>query len=344
MLRPAAFLLVAVAFAVPVVAAPPVAQPPEKHKPWFVDDEEFFGDFMEKLTEFAKNEKCLNHEKLIEKMKPGKVKLAPAKAGDKALAPEEIYKLALPSVFVVGSVYKNKDKEGEWKDGLYASAWVAAPDGILVTNWHVFEDLEPGEVFGAVDHKGHVYPMIDFLGGDKVADVAVIRIDAAGLKPLPVADGYAEVGSWVGVLSHPGDNFYEFTTGAVTRYSTNKNDDGKREKWMSLTADYAGGASGAPVLNKYGAVVGMAAMTLTIDDGGGKGPKPPAPDQLRRRLLAGQPPRQMEQPVKPGDPPKVEAKPGPDGKIAPKDPAVQMIVKMAVPGPTISKLFTKSTD
>ncbi len=341
------FVVLAVAVAVPVAAQPPKAPKPrpvatEQTKPWFIDDEKFFDDFMDKLTDLAKDDKLLAQEKLKEQMKPGtKVKLTPAKPSDKALSPEEVYKLALPSVFVVGSVYKNK--EGDWKEGLYATAWVASSDGILVTNWHVFEDLEDGEVFGALDHKGKVYPITDFLGGDKVADVAIVKIDAKGLTPLAVADGYAEIGSWVGVLGHPGDNFYVFTTGNVTRYSTNKNEDGKREKWMGLTAEYAGGSSGSPVLNKYGAVVGMAALTLTIDDKSGAA-NPPALG--RRRLLAGQPPvapPPKEKPVAP--PPKEKADPNdpvkPDAKPAPGGPVVQMILKMAVPGPTILRSFTK---
>jgi S1-C subfamily serine protease len=240
-------------------------------------------------------------------------------------------------VFVIGSVYK--DADGEWQDGLYATAWVVAADGVLVTNWHVFEDLEPNEVFAALDHKGNVYPVTDFLGGDKVADVAVFRIDAKDLAPLPVAESYAEVGSWVGVLSHPGDNFFVFTTGAVTRYSTNKNDDGRRERWMGLTAEYAGGSSGAPILNNRGAVTGMAALTLTIDDGGGA-INPP----VRKRLLLGQPPKRRlakQQPPELGPPPR-EVDPKDAPKPDPVPPAtVQMIMKMGVPGPTILRSFAK---
>ncbi|MCE9565427.1 MAG: serine protease [Planctomycetes bacterium] len=315
------FALIVALAALPAAALSPKADPPAK--PWFVDDVKFFGDFMEKLTGLAKDGKCLDREKLTEKMKPGtKAKVAlTAKARDKALTPEEIYKVALPSVFIVGSVYK--DKEGDWQDGLYATAWVAAADGILVTNWHVFEDLEPEELFGAVDHKGNVYPMIDFLGGDKTADVAIIRIDAKGLTPLPLAEEYATVGSWVGVLGHPGDNFYVYTTGAVTRYSTNKGEDDKRERWMGLTAEYAGGSSGSPVLNRYGAVVGMAALTMTIEDG--KKPPMPAPGRRLRRdgPEIAPPPREVPDPK--------------HGHAL----AVQMILKMAVPGPTIRKSFAK---
>jgi S1-C subfamily serine protease len=208
---------------------------------------------------------------------------------------------------------------------------------VLVTNWHVFEDLEDSEVFGALDHKGNLYPVIDFLGGDKIADVAVFRIDAKGLTPLPIAEEFAPVGSWVAVLSHPGDNFYVFTTGSITRYSTNKNEDGKRERWMGLTAEYAGGSSGGPVLNNRGAVVGMAALTLTIDDGSGAAE--PAPGRRKARL--GQPPKAPlpKDKIDPKDQPKPKDAPGADAKPEPVGPTVQMIMKMAVPGPTILKSF-----
>jgi S1-C subfamily serine protease len=203
----------------------------------------------------------------------------------------------------------------------------------------VFADLNPGEVFGAADHQGNVYPVTDFLGGDKVADVAVFRIAARGLKPLPVAPDFAAPGAWVGVLSHPGDNFYLFTTGNVTRYSTNKNDAGKRERWLGLTAEFAGGSSGAPVLNRYGAVVGMAALTLTIDDGGGAAV--PAPG---RRALVGQfrrtaTARTRDDPeIAP--PPREKPGPAPD----PRPVLTEMVIKMAVPGPTILKSFGKDKE
>jgi len=319
-----------------LLSSPASAQPAKGPKPMFVDDQKLFADFMEKLTDFAKAGKPLDHEKLVARMKTGtKAKVTPTKASDKALSPEEIYKLALPSVFIVGSVYK--DKAGDWQDGVYATAWVASADGILVSNWHVFEDMEAGEVFGVVDHKGNVYPVIDVLGGDKVADVAIFRIDAKGLTPLAIADDYAPVGSWVGVLSHPGDNFYLYTTGTVTRYSTNKNDDGKKERWMGLTAEYAGGSSGSPVLNKYGAVVGMAALTLTLDSGDGGRQngdmKPnPNPNPNRRRFVRGQPPIAPA----PREKPEVIEPPKPAPQVA-----IQMIIKMAVPGPTILKYLGK---
>ncbi|MBA4066189.1 MAG: hypothetical protein C0501_21235 [Isosphaera sp.] len=321
--RLALLLVLAATPATPAAAQPPKAAAPPA-KPWFVDDEKLFDDFMDKLTALAKDGKCLTQDRIADRMKkPGRAGVEAARPGDKPLSPEDVYRATLPSVFVLGSVYQ--DADGEWVDGVYATAWVAAADGVLVTNWHVFEDLESGEAFGAVDHKGNVYPVTEFLGGDKVADVAVVRVAAKGLAPLPVSPDFPAVGAWVGVLGHPGDNFYVYTTGAVTRYSTNKNDDGKRERWMGVTAEYAGGSSGSPVLDRFGAVVGMAALTVTIDDGSGT----PAPG--RRKPWR----RALRQPPHVAPPPREKP-----GQAAPA-PVVQMVLKMAVPGPTILKSLGK---
>ena len=224
-------LLIAFAVAAPAqpTAAPPRLSAPAEPK--YIDDDAFYEKLFDKIEALAKAKKTLAHDKLVAKLKSRAAGIVPAKPGTKALSPEEVYKAAMPSIFVVGSVHPGK--EGKWDTGTYATAWVLTADGVLVTNWHVFEDLKDGEVFGAADRDGNVYPVTDILGGDKTADVAVFRIDAKGLTPLPVATSYAEVGSWVGVVSHPGDLFYVYTQGTVT-FSTNTNDNDKTESgWAS---------------------------------------------------------------------------------------------------------------
>lgn len=318
----------------------PAVPPPAKlapAEPWYVDDEAIFDNLYEKVTALAKRKKCLTHERLKAKMKPAGVSLTLAKPGDKAMTPDEVYRHALPSVFVIGSVSKDK-KSGEWVSGVYASAWAVSADGVLVTNWHVFEELEPDEVFGAADHKGNVYPVVDFLGGDKTADVAVVKVDGSGFTPLPVATEAAPVASWVGVLSHPGDHFFTFTQGHVTRYSKNVNDDGKTERWMGITAEYASGSSGGPVLNNRGAVVGMTALTVTLDSPSDEKKPVEEKQQDRRRLL-----RKARAQDKPAPKEGPKAKPGPGEREMPeaKGPLVQMILKLTVPGPAIRQIFGK---
>jgi S1-C subfamily serine protease len=311
---------------------------PPRAGSWYVDDEAVFDNLMDKLTVLAKAGKPLAHEKLRDRLKPGKPAVVAAKPGDKAMLPEEVYKQALPSVFVLGSVFRDK-KTGDWQEGRYGTAWAITADGVLVTNWHLFEELEYGEVFGASDHKGTVYPVTDFLGGDKVADIAFVKLAGSGFTPLPVATTPAEVGSWVGVLGHPSDHFYAFTQGHVTRFNRSKTEDGQTERWMSVTADYAGGSSGSPVLNRYGAVVGMAAVTVTLDSGEDekpkgddpKGPPPAEPGPAVKERPKDPPPRPEPRELVPPVGPREE----PKEKKGDRGPAVQMVVKMTVPSASI---------
>ena len=89
-------------------------------------------------------------------------------------------------------------------------------------------------------------------------DVAIFRVAADDLHPLQLA-APAAVGEGVAVVSHPHSLFYVLTQGAVARYCFEKG-----VPRMQITADYAVGSSGGPVLNAGGGVVGMVASTQTI--------------------------------------------------------------------------------
>lgn len=336
---PAVFL--AALLALPAAGDDPAPAPAPREAaddPWYVDDTEVFDGLYDKLKHLADKGKCLAPDKLKEKFKPGRAAVELAKPGDKPLSPAEVYRRAVPSVFVLGSVYRDP-QTGDWLDGIYATAWAAAPDGVLVTNWHVLDDLEPDEVFAAADSKGNVYPLADILGGDETADVLVLRVAGKGFAPLAVAEKPAPVASWVGVLSHPGDHFYLFTQGHVTRYSTHATDDGKRERWMGVTAEYASGSSGGPVLDDRGNVAGMTALTVTID-------APPDEEKMKDRRPFRKAKKAQDKPA-PKDEPKgkdnPQAKDDPMAKPmpAPQPGSVQMVVKLAVPGPAVRAVFGK---
>ena len=297
-------------------------------EPWYVDDEKLADNFSIKLIELVKQGKCLSSEELHKKLAGGKCKVAWKTPGNQPLTPEEVYRRTLPGVFVLGSVEQTAEHPGGWQDGRLATAWALTEDGVLVTNWHVFDKVGK-ECYGVVNSKGEVFPVIDFLGSNRAADIALIRVAGKGFTPLPLAADEA-VGAWVGTLGHPGNQFFTFTQGHVTRYAKNMAD-GKDEKWMSVTADFAYGSSGAPVLNRFGAVVGMAALTSNIDypleqlpenkPAGEKDRKPP------EKTPAKAPEKSPEKaPEKPAEPP-----------LEPEGSLVQMVVKLAVPGRTIQE-------
>ncbi len=290
--------------------------------PWIVDDEQFNKDFSERLTELAKKKECIRPSDLKAKLQPKTCKLQLPAPSDKVLTPEQIYQKALPSVFVIGSVKRSEKESKKWEDGRQASAWALTADGVLVTNWHVFEKIGK-ERFGVANSKGEVFPIIDILACDPDADIAVIKVKGTDFQPLPLG-GDEPVAAWVGVLSHPGGQLFTFTQGFITRYSREAIEERKPSEWVSVSADYAQGASGAPILNKHGAVVGMAAMTQTIESD--------EDDELvksRRRRFQEPPPMPKPEEKKPED--KKEDQP----KLTAQ---VQMVTKLAVPARVIRKL------
>jgi serine protease Do len=275
-------------------------------EPWYVEDEKLMTEFFTKLETLAKEDKCLKSEDLTKKLATRTCKVSLAKPGDRKMDPEAVYEHVLDSVFVIGSVEQSEKDDKHWAEGRLASAFAIGEDGLLVTNSHVFDDLKK-ERFGAANRKGEVFPLVDLLASNPDTDVAIVRVAAKGLRPLALA-GDAKVGSWVGVLSHPGDQMFTFTQGHVSRY-TKWSDGDKSSRWMSITADFAYGSSGAPVLNNRGAVVGLATITTNIDY--------PAAD--------------VSEPAKDKRP---EAAPPPADLGSP----AQMVVKLAVPARDILKV------
>jgi S1-C subfamily serine protease len=247
-----------------IVTGPVLADDkPAPPAPVYVDDDALLDKLTEKLGALAAAKKCLPPAELKKKVAADRTcTITPAKPSDRRLDPEDVYEKVLPSVFVVGSVV---EEEGEFAEGRMATAWVLAADGVLVTSAHVLTDCEDGEFFGAMNHKGEVFPLTDVLAVNRAADVAVFRIAATGLTPLPVAAAAPRVGAWVGVLGHPGDRYFTFSQGHVTRYEKLKPEKGPEERWMAVTAEFAYGSSGSPVLDRTGAVVGVAALTENVD-------------------------------------------------------------------------------
>jgi len=110
-----------------------------------------------------------------------------------------------------------------------------------------------------------VFPVEEVLAASRADDLAILRISAKGLQPLPIAEtpAAAQVGSAVGVISHPDGRFYCYTSGIISRYMK-IHSAGQQVDAVSITADYARGSSGAPVLNREAQVVAIVMSTESV--------------------------------------------------------------------------------
>lgn len=245
--------------------------------PLVIDDLQLRDAMAKGIGAFADEKKATKGSTLAKE-----VQAAPAAVAvelPNGLPPVTSYEDQVKSVFVISSVFKC-GKCDQWHLRGGATAWCLTADGLMVTNYHVFEKAA-GESWGVCGVDGKVYRIKEVVAKNKVADVALFRVEAQGLTPLAMAED-APVGSPVEIISHPEGRHFFHTSGEVARYAKDPRRKAPDEAtWMAVTAEYAKGSSGGPVMNPDGRVVGMVSNTQSISYGpNGKDGEPTGPHQM----------------------------------------------------------------
>ena len=188
------------------------------------------------------------------------------------LAWPEVAARAEAATLVLGEFYR-EGKSKEVQFSVAAGAFVVGETGVCVTSQHVAKD-RGSRGFVAMTRDGRVFPVREVLATDLLNDLLIFQLDLPAdvkLPVLPLAPAPAPVGSPIVVMSHPDDRFFMLTTGTVARHTVWRAAGGD-EAFMTITADFAKGSSGCPVLDERGAVVGIVNNTESIyyDDDGKK--------------------------------------------------------------------------
>jgi serine protease Do len=143
------------------------------------------------------------------------------------------------------------------------SGFVYSADGYIITNHHVVEgadllkvSLKNGEIVDAT-----------LVGGDVQTDVAVLKIEAEGLKALPIGDSSAvRVGEFVLAIGDPisADELSgSVTFGIVSALSRQINIEGFQNEYLQTDAAVNPGNSGGPLINMRGEVIGVTSAKYT---------------------------------------------------------------------------------
>ncbi len=168
------------------------------------------------------------------------------------LTPAEIYRRRCHSVVVIGTLLGDSGFS-------VAAGVVLDSSGVIATAYHVIDKPPPVAARGVMTHDGNTYPVREILAADKPGDVVLLKIDASDLVAAPLSHGDPE-GTPVSVISHPSSKFYSLTHGHISRYFAVTSYGGLSSR-MSITADFADGASGGPIFNSCGAVTGLVSAT-----------------------------------------------------------------------------------
>jgi S1-C subfamily serine protease len=133
------------------------------------------------------------------------------------------------------------------------SGAVVSPEGHILTNFHVVFNATRVDVQLA---DGRTFPA-RFLGADQQVDIAVLKIDAAGLAPLAFADSNrVRVGQVVFAIGNPW-GLQETVTQGIISGKGRRAMRGQATEFFQTDAAVNPGNSGGPLVNVKGEIVGI---------------------------------------------------------------------------------------
>ncbi len=161
--------------------------------------------------------------------------------------------------------------DAEQQKGL-GSGFFIHPDGYLVTNAHVVEDVLGIRVFIPREGGWREFPA-RVLGLDRFTDVALLKVDGGNhaFETLPLGDSdELEVAEWVAAIGNPFGLRHSVSVGVVSFKGRNDVRPAGREGYFDyLQTDAAinPGNSGGPLINRRGEVIGIANAVNAVGQG-----------------------------------------------------------------------------
>ncbi len=170
-----------------------------------------------------------------------------------------------PSVVYIETISKYYRRTWDFWDLFYegrpiqgaGSGVIISDDGYIVTNNHVIDKAEKISVF--LQNKKKYEAVV--VGRDPSTDIALLKIEAKGLKPIKFGDSdKIKIGEWVLAVGNPMNLRYTVTAGIVSAKGRNINIvHGKFpiESFIQTDAAINPGNSGGALVNVRGELVGI---------------------------------------------------------------------------------------
>jgi len=141
------------------------------------------------------------------------------------------------------------------------SGFIISDDGFILTNNHVVDDAN--EIFVTLTD-GKEYPA-QVIGTDARTDIALLKIAAKDLTPLPIGDSHSlKKGQWVLAIGSPFGLDSTVTAGIVSAINR---DTGEYLPFIQTDVAVNPGNSGGPLLNLSGQVVGVNSQIVSRSGG-----------------------------------------------------------------------------
>jgi len=150
--------------------------------------------------------------------------------------------------------------------GGVGSGFIMSSDGYIITNHHVVANADSITVT-LTDRREF---SADIIGSDELSDVALIKIDATGLRTVKFGDSeQVRVGEWVLAIGSPFGLEFSAAAGIVSAKSRNVPSRGPANYVSFIQTDVAinQGNSGGPLFNLDGEVIGINSQILSSTGG-----------------------------------------------------------------------------
>ena len=160
--------------------------------------------------------------------------------------------------------------EGAGRLSSISTGVIVRPNGVVLAAYHAIKDAREVQVRL---HSGDIYDQVVLLGADERRDVAALRMTAASLPTLPLGTGAeAKPGQTVYVVSSSSGLGWSASKGVIAalRPADEIPGAGQGFRVLQFTAPVSGGASGGPLVDAQGALLGI--ITKAIAPGSGNGP------------------------------------------------------------------------
>ncbi|MBQ9662509.1 MAG: trypsin-like peptidase domain-containing protein [Oscillospiraceae bacterium] len=174
---------------------------------------------------------------------------------EEELTLQELYEQCAPAIVSI-SGYEGDNVGYNWGSGV-----VIGENGLILTNTHVLEDcdravvtLDDGREFEA-----------ELIGADAISDIALLKIDAKGLKTAPLGESAnLRVGDRVAAIGNPlGEDFRNtLTDGIISAIERGMTYHGRSMTLLQTNTAINEGNSGGALFNLYGQVIGITNMKM----------------------------------------------------------------------------------
>ena len=198
-----------------------------------------------------------NSSTLVESNRtPTKVQIS-YQSSDKLMTAAEVYAANVNStVGITTSVTTTNFWGMKTSSAAAGSGFIISEDGYIVTNYHV---VEKGSAVKVTAYDGQAYDAV-LVGYDDSNDLAVLKINATGLKPVVLGSSESlHVGDEVIAIGNPlGELTFSLTKGSVSALNRDVTlSSNVTMRLIQTDAAINSGNSGGALFNMYGEVVGI---------------------------------------------------------------------------------------